>query len=164
MEDRLAEIIAPALAPMGFDLVLVRLTGGAARPNLQVMAERIEGDAMTIEDCAAISRALDGLLEQADLLPGSWQLEVSSPGIDRPLVRPKDWARAIGRLVRVELARPIEGRRRFSGVLLGAEEATARLRLEDGNEVVVPRASVQRARLVLTPELLAAPQRAVGCS
>lgn len=119
---------------------------------------------MTIEDCATISRALDGLLEQTDLLPGSWQLEVSSPGIDRPLVRPKDWARATGRLVRLELARPIEGRRRFSGVLLRAEEAAARLRLEDGNEVVVPLASVRRARLVLTPELLAAPQGAVGCS
>lgn len=157
MESRLAEIIAPVLAPMGFDLVLARLIGGAARPHLQVMAERTEGGAMTIEDCATISRALDGVLDQADLLPGGWRLEVSSPGIDRPLVRSKDWARAVGRLVRVELAHPLEGRRRFSGVLLGAEEAAARLRLENGREALVPFASIRRARLVLTPELLAAP-------
>ena len=91
-----------------------------------------------------------------DPLPGAWQLEVSSAGIDRPLTRQKDWNRFSGHLAKVELLLPLDGRRRFSGTVLGADAATARLRLDDGTDVAVPLAGVRRAKLVLTDALIAA--------
>ncbi len=140
---------------MGYELVRVALTGGPPA-GVQIMAERTDGATMAVEDCEAISRALDAVLDVADPLPGAWALEVSSPGIDRPLVRMKDWNRFAGHLARVELALPIEGRRRMSGTVLGADEKTARLRLGDGAEVALPLGAIRRARLVLTEALIRA--------
>jgi len=140
---------------MGYELVRVALTGGPAI-GVQIMAERADGIAMAIADCEAVSHALGAVLDVADPLPGAWTLEVSSPGIDRPLVRTKDWNRFAGHLARVELAAPIEGRRRISGTVVGADAHTARLRLEDGAEVAVPVAAIRRARLVLTEALIQA--------
>jgi ribosome maturation factor RimP len=88
--------------------------------------------------------------------PGAWELEVSSPGIDRPLTRAKDWNRFAGHLARVELAEMVDGRRRMSGIVLGADDQLARLRLDDGVEVGLPLAAIRRARLVLTEALIAA--------
>jgi ribosome maturation factor RimP len=155
LEGRLAELASPTLEAMGYDLVRVAMTGGA-RPTVQVMAERSDGRAMGVEDCAAISRAVGVVLDVADPLPGAWELEVSSPGIDRPLTRAKDWNRFAGHLARVELALPIAGRKRMSGTVLGADDRAARLRLEDGAEAVVPLAAIRRARLVLTEALIEA--------
>ncbi len=154
-DARLAELVSPTLAAMGYELVRVATTGGT-RPTVQVMAERSDGQAMAIEDCTAISRALGAVLDVADPLPGAWQLEVSSPGIDRPLTRAKDWNRFAGHLARVELAEPIDGRRRLSGIVLGADDEAARLRLEDGTEAVLKLGAIRRARLVLTAALIAA--------
>lgn len=140
---------------MGYELVRVALSGGA-KPTVQIMVERADGTPVGLEDCTAVSRALGAVLDVADPLPGAWTLEVSSPGIDRPLARPKDWNRFMGHLARVELAEPIAGRRRFSGIVLGADEQTARLRLEDGSEAALPIASILRAQLVLTEALIAA--------
>jgi ribosome maturation factor RimP len=154
-DSRLAELVSPTLEAMGYELVRVITTGGA-RPTVQIMAERSDGQAMAIEDCASISRALGAVLDVADPLPGAWQLEVSSPGIDRPLTRIKDWNRFAGHLAKVELIEPMAGRRRMNGIVLGADEAAARLRLEDGTEAALPLGAIRRARLVLTDALIKA--------
>ena len=153
LEARIAEIITPALEGLGYELVRVAITG-RDRPTVQIMADRADGAAMTVEDCEAISRRLGAVIDVADPMPGDWTLEVSSPGIDRPLTRVKDWNRFAGHLARAELAVPLDGRKRFTGVVLGADAAAGRLRLEDGSEVALPLEHLRRARLVLTDALI----------
>jgi ribosome maturation factor RimP len=155
LESRLAAIISPTLESMGYDLVRVAVLG-RDRPTVQVMADRADGSQITVADCEAISHALGAVLDVEDPLPGAWSLEVSSAGIDRPLTRAKDWNRYAGHLARAETSTPIDGRRRFSGVALGADETGARLRLDDGNEIVLPLDAIRRAKLVLTDALIAA--------
>jgi ribosome maturation factor RimP len=155
LEARIAETVAPTLAHMGYELVRVQVSG-KERPVVQIMADRADLAPFRVEDCEAISHALGAVLDVADPFRGEWTLEVSSPGIDRPLTRTKDWARFAGHVAAVELAVPIEGRRRFKGVALGADAETARLRLDDGAEVALPRANIRKAKLVLTDELIAA--------
>lgn len=147
--------MAPSLEAMGYELVRVAVTG-RDRPTVQVMADRADGAPITVEDCEAISRQLGAVIDVEDPMRGEWVLEVSSPGIDRPLTRRKDWNRFAGHLARAELAVPVDGRRRFSGVVLGADETHARLRLEDGSEVRLPLGDLRRAKLVLTDALIAA--------
>jgi ribosome maturation factor RimP len=155
LEARLAALIAPSLEAMGYELVRVAVLG-RERPTVQVMADRADGSLIAVEDCEAISHAVGALLDVEDPLPGAWTLEVSSAGIDRPLTRPKDWNRFAGHLARAETEIPIEGRKHFSGAVLGADATTARLRLDDGREVALPFAALRRARLVLTDALIAA--------
>ena len=155
LEARLAEIVTPALEGLGYELVRVTITG-RDRPTVQIMADRADGAAMTVEDCEAISRELSAVIDVADPMPGEWTLEVSSPGIDRPLTRIKDWNRFAGHLARAELDPPLDGRKRFSGIVLGADAEFARLRLDDGSEVALPLANLRRARLVLTDALIEA--------
>ena len=140
---------------MGYELVRVVVLG-RDRPTVQVMADRADGSQITVADCEAISRQLGAVLDVEDPIPGAWSLEVSSAGIDRPLTRAKDWNRFAGHLARAETAVPVRGRRRFAGVALGADDAGARLRLEDGSEVTLPLTAIRRAKLVLTDALIAA--------
>ncbi len=140
---------------MGYELVRVAVLG-RDRPTVQVMADRADGAPMAVEDCEAISRALGAVLDVEDPMPGAWTLEVSSAGIDRPLTRVKDWNRFAGHLVRAETLDPVDGRKRFSGIALGADETAARLRLDDGTEIVLPLTGLRRAKLVLTDALIAA--------
>lgn len=151
----IAAAVAPASAAMGYELVRVAVHGGS-RPTVEVMIDRADGEPVTIDNCEAISRDLGALLDVEDPLPGAWALEISSPGIDRPLTRVKDWNRFAGHLASAETAAPIAGRRRFSGIVLGANELAARLRLDDGTEVALPLAELRRAKLVLTDALIAA--------
>ena len=155
LESRLSDIVSPTLDAMGYELVRVAVLG-RERPTVQVMADRADGSQITVADCEAISHALGAVLDVEDPIPGAWSLEISSAGIDRPLTRAKDWNRYAGHLARAETAVPIGGRRRFSGVALGADAVGARLRLEDGNEIVLPLDSIRRAKLVLTDALIAA--------
>jgi ribosome maturation factor RimP len=155
LEARIAGTIAPTLADMGYELVRVAVLG-RERPTVQIMADRADGAQITVEDCETITHALGAVLDVEDPIPGAWTLEVSSAGIDRPLTRIKDWNRFAGHQARAETAVPIDGRKRFSGVVLGADETAARLRLEDGSEVLLPIADIRRARLVLTDALIAA--------
>jgi ribosome maturation factor RimP len=155
LEDRLAGIVAPSLEGMGYELVRVTVLG-RERPTVQVMADRADGAQITVEDCEAISHALGAVLDVQDPLPGAWTLEISSAGIDRPLTRVKDWNRFSGHLARVELHVPLEGRKRFAGVVMGADEQAARLRLDDGSEVALALGTIRRAKLVLTDALIAA--------
>jgi ribosome maturation factor RimP len=147
-------IIAPSLEAMGYRVVRVAVTGGR-RATLQIMAERADEQAMTVEDCAEISRSVSALLDVADPIAGAYTLEVSSPGIDRPLVKREDFVRFAGFEAKIELNQPRDGRRRFRGKLLGVEGDEVRLLVDDA-PVVVPLNAVARAKLVLTEELLAA--------
>lgn len=151
-------IIEPSLDAMGYRLVRVMVTGGLRRPTLQVMAERRDDAAMTVDDCAEISRSISALLDVADPIAGAYVLEVSSPGIDRPLVRPEDYDRFSGFEARIELSEPLDGRKRFRGRLLGREADAVRLVGEDG-EIRLPLAAIARAKLILTDELLALAQQ-----
>ena len=150
---RVAEIITPTLQDMGFELVRVLVTGGQ-RPTLQIMAERTDGANMTVDHCAAISRSVSALLDVEDPIRGSYTLEVSSPGLDRPLTRPQDFNRFAGLEARVELGRAQDGRRRFRGRIAGLTDGIVRLET-DGQTVEINYADIERAKLILNDELLA---------
>ena len=150
---QVAELIEPTLGDMGFELVRVLLHGGQ-RPTLQVMAERADRTPMTVEHCAEISRAVSAILDVADPIATTYRLEVTSPGLDRPLTRRADFERFRGLEARVETEQPIDGRRRFRGRLLGLEGEQLRLQLEDG-EQAIPYAGIKKAKLVVTDEVLA---------
>ena len=155
LESRITATILPTVEDLGYDLVRV-LVLGRERPTVQVMADRTDGQQISIEDCERITHAVGAVLDVEDPLPGAWTLEVSSAGIDRPLTRAKDWVRFAGHLARVEMHAPVEGRRRFSGTVLGADDAVGHLRLDDSTDVALPLADIRRAKLVLTDALIEA--------
>ena len=128
---------------------------GTARPTLQIMAERLDEVAMTVEDCAAISRTVSAILDVEDPISGAYTLEVSSPGLDRPLVRPNDFERFAGLEAKIELRESLNGRRRYRGVLAGCADAVVTIVTEDGT-AALPFDEIDNAKLVITDELLAA--------
>jgi len=155
---RIARLIGPPLEAMGFSLVRVRY-GGGRRPILQIMAERADGT-MTVADCADVSRAVSAVLDVEDPIPGEYMLEVSSPGIDRPLTRLIDFERFKGFEARIEMSLPQDGRKRFRGRLLGlAEGEEVQLADADGSTVLLPFHAIADAKLVLTDDLIAASLR-----
>ncbi len=159
-EGRAAEVehlIAPAVVAMGYDVVRVLLSG-KQRPRLQIMAERHDGAGMVVKDCVALSRAIEAILDVEDPIAEAYELEVSSPGIDRPLTRAADFERFAGFEAKIETAVPFEGRKRWAGRLLGLEGETVRLETKDG-EVALPCAAIAKAKLVLTDDLIAAAGR-----
>jgi ribosome maturation factor RimP len=154
---RLTEIemlIAPIADQLGYELVRVRLEG-SQRPTLQVMAERRDRRAMRVEDCARLSREISPALDEADPIAGEYALEVSSPGIDRPLMKPEDYARFVGHNAKVELDAPLNGRKRFQGDIAAVGDDGVTLDL-DGGQVGLPFARIKNAKLVLTDLLIAA--------
>ena len=153
---QIAELIEPTLRDMGLELVRVLMSGGQ-RPTLQIMVERGDHAPTTLDDCTEVSHAVSALLDVADPLPGAYRLEVTSPGIDRPLVRRADYERCAGFEARLETELPIDGRRRFRGRLLGLAGDQVRLALPEG-EQSIPLDGIKRAKLVLTDDLLAAAQ------
>ncbi|MET0925083.1 MAG: ribosome maturation factor RimP [Xanthobacteraceae bacterium] len=153
---QVTELIEPTLRDMGLELVRVLVSGGQ-RPTLQIMVERGDQAPTTLEACAKVSHAVSALLDVADPLPGAYRLEVTSPGLDRPLVRRADYERFAGLEARLETELPIEGRRRFRGRLLGLAGDQIRLALPEG-EMSIPFDAIKKAKLVLTDELLAAAQ------
>lgn len=161
-EARIAALIEPTIAGLGFALVRVRMSGGR-RPVLQVMAERPETGQMTVDDCTTLSRALSALLDVEDPIAGEYLLEVSSPGIDRPLVKAEDFGRFAGQVARVETARPLDGRRKFTGRLIGLTAEGDAVRIEvEGAARDLPLADIAAAKLVLTDELIAASLKGEG--
>ena len=149
-------MIEPSLIAMGYRLVRVVMTSGR-RTTLQVMAERLDDLSITHDDCAKISRSVSALLDVVDPIVGAYTLEISSPGIDRPLVCAEDYDRFSGFEAKIELTMPIDGRRRFRGRLIGTAEGAIRL-LTTAGEAQLPLATVVRAKLVLTSDLIAARQ------
>jgi ribosome maturation factor RimP len=159
VESEIERLVAPALDAMGFTLVRVKVTGlGGERRTLQIMAERGSDGGITVDDCAAISRAVSALLDVEDPIHGHYTLEVSSPGLDRPLVHERDFERFAGFEARVETRQPIDGRRRFRGQLAGISGGKVCIVL-GADKVHIPFTEISAAKLVLTDELLAAAQQ-----
>jgi ribosome maturation factor RimP len=159
---RVSAIAGPVLQQLGYRLVRIKISGEAGC-TVQIMAERPDGT-MQIEDCEAISRALSPVLDIADPIERAYRLEVSSPGIDRPLVRRSDFERYAGHLVKVEMAIAHQGRKRFRGLLDGVEGDAIRLRRDDAKagedvEILLTMEDIADARLVLTDELIAESMR-----
>lgn len=152
LEEPILNMISPPLEAMGYAVVRVLFTGGR-KPTLQVMTERSDGHDVTVEDCAQVSRTVSALLDVEDPIKGPYQLEVSSPGIDRPLVRREDFSRFSGHVAKVETKEPCDGQRKFRGKLLGIEGDTIRLD-RDGETLEFAFDDVRRAKLVLTDELI----------
>jgi ribosome maturation factor RimP len=142
------------------EIVRLRIQGGR-RPHLQIMAEREGGAPTNVEDCASLSRAIAPMLDEADPIKEAYTLEVSTPGIDRPLTREGDFGRWVGHAAKVELARPIDGRRRFTGMITGEDADGAHIELDDETELVAHVHEMSRASLILTDELIEA-ARAAG--
>jgi ribosome maturation factor RimP len=154
---RVATLVEPVLAALGYRLVRIRISAYAGC-TVQIMAERPDGT-MSIEDCEAASRALSPVLDIADPIESAYRLEISSPGIDRPLVRRSDFDRYAGHVAQVEMQAPVDGRRRFRGELIGAQGAFARIRRADGpanenSEILLPIDDMMEAKLVLTDALI----------
>jgi ribosome maturation factor RimP len=155
MDQRLAAIITPAIEGLGFELVRLRLMAGKTR-TLQIMADRPDGG-IEVEDCARISTAVSAILDVEDPLDDAYTLEVSSPGIDRPLTRIKDFAAWEGYEARLETTDLIEGRRRFKGVLMGVEGDEVLIEIEDQGAPVTIGLQfdwLSDAKLVLTDDLI----------
>jgi len=150
---RVAVLAEPVLASLGFRLVRVRISGFAGC-TVQIMAERPDGS-MSIEECEAVSRALSPVFDVADPIEGSYRLEISSPGIDRPLVRRSDFDRYAGHVAQIEMQVPIDGRKRFRGELHGTEGECARVRCDRPNDILLRIDDMAEARLVLTDALVA---------
>jgi len=158
LASRVAAVCEGVLQGLGYRLVRVRVSGTAGC-TVQIMAERPDGS-MTIDDCEIASRALSPVLDVADPIDREYRLEVSSPGIDRPLVRQSDFQRYAGNVVKIELAVALNGRRRFRGLLLGTDGPAACIRRDDvaegePAEVALPIEDMADAKLVLTDELIA---------
>jgi ribosome maturation factor RimP len=154
---RVAAIVEPVLGQLGFRLVRVRVSGTEGC-TVQIMAERPDGS-MTVEDCEEVSRALSPVLDVADPIDRAYRLEVSSPGIDRPLVRKSDFDRHAGHVARIEMNMPVNGRKRFRGQIAGTQGAAARLIRDDvaageEAEVLLPIEDMGEAKLVLTDALV----------
>lgn len=159
---RVSAVADPVLQGMGYRLVRIRISGEAGC-TVQVMAERPDGS-MQIEDCEAISRALSPVLDIADPIDRAYRLEISSPGIDRPLVRRSDFVRHGGHLVKIEMAVAHQNRKRFRGIISGVEGDAVRITRDDvpkneDADVLLPMADIGEAKLVLTDELIAESMR-----
>jgi ribosome maturation factor RimP len=164
LSARVASIAEPVIEQLGFRLVRVKVSS-AEGCTVQIMAERPDGT-MVVEDCETISRALSPVFDVTEPVDRAYRLEISSPGIDRPLVRKSDFDRYAGHLVKIETEIPIEGRKRFRGLLIGTDGEAAKLRQEDtkedtkenagvtGVEVLLPISEISEAKLVLTDELV----------
>jgi ribosome maturation factor RimP len=152
--DGLSRMIEPEVAALGYDLVRVTMIGGSSDPTLQVMAERPDTRQLDIADCERISRRLSDVLDLCDPIEGSYRLEVSSPGIDRPLTRLKDYADWAGHEARITLHEPREGRRQFTGTLQGLEQDQVLILAKDGNAHAIEYADIGSAKLLLTDKLI----------
>jgi ribosome maturation factor RimP len=154
--ETIESLVRAPLEAEGFDIVRV-IFSGDQRPKLQIMVERRDGQGMNVDDCALASRLVSTILDVEDPVSGAYVLEVSSPGIDRPLTRLRDFERFAGFVARVELRVPVDGRRRFRGRLLGVDHERIRLEM-DQEEIEMSFDDIQKAKLVLTDDLIAASQ------
>ncbi len=164
VSDRIAELITPTLLSMGYELVRVHISGGRNNQTLQIMAERQDGNAVTVDDCETISHTVSAQLDVADPIASAYNLEVSSPGIDRPLTRLKDYQRFAGFEAKLQLTQPVDGRRNLRGILRGVEgkdisiEIVPEKKGESAAKVKLSFETIDQAKLVITDALLKAAQ------
>lgn len=152
LEEKVIKLLEPAAADVGYALVRVRLSG-LKRKRLQIMAERLSDGTMNIDDCSKLSRAISPVLDAEDPIKGFYDLEVSSPGIDRPLVRLEDFARFVGHEAKIELSAGVDGRRRYRGDITGVNGDQVTMNV-DNADVTFPFAWISEARLMLTDRLI----------
>jgi ribosome maturation factor RimP len=152
----LERMIEPEVRTLGYELVRVCMIGGTSDPTLQVMAERRDTRQLDLADCERISRRLSDVLDLCDPIEGSYRLEVSSPGIDRPLTRPKDYSDWKGHEARLTLSQPHEGRKQFTGTLQGLEGEQVLILTKDGQAHALPVSEITTAKLLLTDKLIQA--------
>ncbi len=153
LAERVEQLVTPTIEAMGFDVVRVSISGGR-NATLQIMAEPSAGGEMTVDHCADISRAVSAVLDVEDPIPGAYSLEVSSPGLDRPLVRLGDFERFAGFDAKIEMKSLIDGRRKFKGRVGGTEGSDVLIEM-DGEQIRLEHAAIAKAKLVITDELLA---------
>ena len=161
LESKIKEALVPSLEAMGFSLVRIRIMGDGENRTLQLMIDRLDEQPVSIEDCALVSRNASALLDVEDPINGAYMLEVSSPGIDRPLTKERDFERYVGFEAKLELRDVQDGQRRFRGRLLGCENGVVKLLTEAG-ETSLPFGTITAAKLILTDELVAAHERQVA--
>jgi ribosome maturation factor RimP len=150
----LAKQIEPEVKSLGYELVRVAMIGGSSDPTLQVMAERPDTRQLDLADCEAISRRLSAWLDANDPIEGGYRLEVSSPGIDRPLTRPADFSDWAGHEARISLREPRDNRKQFSGTLEGLEGDSVRITDKSGAAHLLPFSDISSAKLLLTDKLI----------
>lgn len=152
----ITQLIEPEAKALGFDLVRVAMFGGKTDPTLQVMAERPDTRQLDLSDCEALSRRVSDVLDNEDPITEAYRLEVSSPGIDRPLTRLKDFADWNGYDARIRLSAPLNGRKQFDGQLAGLEGETIKVYTERVGEIAIPFGQIASAKLLLTDALIKA--------
>lgn len=147
------DMVAPAIEEMGFDVVRI-MTIGQQRPTVQIMIERKDGENLVVDDCAAVSRVVSAILDEKDPIEGEYSLEVSSPGLDRPLTKPEHFARFVGYEAKIETDEAVDGRKRFKGTIKALDAGDVIRFVMDEKEHDIPFSAVAKAKLVLTDELL----------
>ncbi|HTJ65317.1 MAG TPA: ribosome maturation factor RimP [Alphaproteobacteria bacterium] len=158
LSEQIAGLITPTVDTLGYELVRVKLQGGSRHATLQIMAERRDRRAMVVDDCARLSRAISVVLDEADPIRDEYTLEVSSPGIDRPLMKRADYERFLSHEAKLETDQPVDGRKRFQGILTALDGDTLSIDV-DGSAVSLPLDRIKQARLVLTDRLIAAAEQ-----
>lgn len=160
LEERITGIIEPTITGLGYNLVCVQESGEGGGLTIQVMAENPQTKLLGMDDCTKINRAISPILEVEDPIAGAYRLEISSPGIDRLLVREQDFADYVGFEVKIEIDPPVEVQKRFRGRIVGFEENTVLLKIDNG-QVALPFASIQKAKLVMSAELIKETQKRI---
>lgn len=159
---KIERVITPAATSMGYEIVRVLMVGvGSGKSTLQVMAEKPDGT-MDVEDCARLSQAVSALMDVEDIFDEAYYLEVSSPGIDRPLTRAKDFDRYKGFDARIEMEDPIDGQKKFKGLLKGIDANNVVTLTTDKGDVALPFVRIEKAKLLLTDALIEAHQKPRG--
>lgn len=153
--SRITQIIEPSVNALGYSLVQVKMSDGARRKTLTIMAERKDEVMMSFDDCTLINDTVSALLDVEDPISGAYNLEICSPGIDRPLTRKEDYSRFSGYEIKAETIIPVDGRKRFRGILQGIDNDIIALATENGN-ADIPFSYIRTAKLVMTDELVAA--------
>ncbi len=162
LEERITRLIEPIVTSMGFNLVCVQETGEGGGLTVQVMAENPKTKSLAVEDCTSLSRAIAALMDVEDPITGAYRLEVSSPGIDRLLVREEDYADYIGMEVKIEIDPPMGEQKRFRGRIAKMEDHTVFLDIKDKDEqATLPFPSIQKSKLVMSDELIKATQKRI---
>ena len=146
------DMVAPTIENMGFEVVRI-MTTGAQRVTLQIMIERQDRKNLVVDDCAAVSRAISAILDEKDPIDGEYSLEVSSPGVDRPLTKPEHFSRFVGYETKIETDEAVDGRKRFKGKIISLKEDNSIIFSMEDKEYSIPFTSVAKAKLVLTDEL-----------
>lgn len=152
---QLEDLLNPAFGDMGFAIVLLRLTGGKERPTVQILVERNDGSGVTLDECAKLSREASALIDVENIIDAAYVLELSSPGIDRPLTKAADYQRFLGHDANIELREKMDGRRRFKGKLVKADGNAVTIE-QEGAVFDLPMADILNAKLVLSDTLLKA--------